>query len=68
MAVLHLCPWSHLQINVSDPLYDAMRRPDQRIHILVFTLYPTGLQGLEVKDVDITLKFFLTSRLATCSG
>lgn len=57
---------SHLQINVSDPLDDAIRRPYQRIHILVLTLYPTGLQGLEVKHVDTTLKFFLTSRPVTC--
>lgn len=61
-AVWHLSPRSHLQINVSDPLDDAMRRPNQRIHILVLALYPTGLQGLEVKYVDITLRSSPTSR------
>lgn len=59
LTVLHLSPGSYLQINVSDPFDDAMRRPNQWIHILVLTLYPTGLQGLEVKHVDITLKYFL---------
>lgn len=59
MTVLHLSPGSHLQIDVSDPFDDAMRRPNQRIHILVLTLYPTGLQGLEVTHVDIALKSLL---------
>lgn len=59
LTVFHLSPGSHLQINVSDPFDDTMRRPNQWIHILVLTLYPTGLQGLEVKHVDITLKYFL---------
>lgn len=68
MAVWHLSPCSHLQINVSDPLDDAMRCPNQRIHILVLTLYPTGLQGLEVKYVDITLKSSLTSRPVVSCG
>lgn len=48
LTVLHLSPGSHLQVNVSDPFDDAMRCPNQWIHILVLTLYPTGLQGLEV--------------------
>lgn len=59
LTVLHLSPGSHLQVNVFHPFDDAMRRPNQWIHILVLTLYPTGLQGLEVKHVDITLKYFL---------
>lgn len=62
LKILWLChdsPGSHLQVDVSDPFDDAMRRPNQWIHILVLTLYPTGLQGLEVKQVDVTLKYFL---------
>lgn len=58
MAVLHRFPCSDLQINVSDPLDDAMGCPNQRVHVLVLALYPTGLQGLYVKHVDSTLGFF----------
>lgn len=38
---------SHLQVDISDPFDDPMRRPHQRIHILVLTLYPAHLQRLE---------------------
>lgn len=68
LTVLPLLPCSHLQVNVSDPLDDAVRRPNQRIHILVLTLHPTGLQSLEVKHGDITRWFFLTSRPVSRSG
>lgn len=37
----------HLQVNVFDPLHDPVSGPHQRIHVLVLTLYPTGLQCLE---------------------
>lgn len=61
-------PCSHLQIDVFDPLDDAVRRPDQRIHVLVLTLYPTGLQGLGGQDTSRRHSEALAAGAADRSG
>lgn len=44
---LCVCLGPHLQVNLFDPSDDTMRRPNQRIHILVLTLQAASLQRLE---------------------
>lgn len=46
----YLC--SHLQVDIFDPFDDPMRRPHQRIHVLVLTLDPASLQCLKTNEFD----------------